>query len=96
LADGEGVDGFGRACDYDPVEHWIRTHLDHSTLVSAEDKPLLAFLKTAGQHHYVTPSNPTPENLAALIHDEALRLGVRLRAVEVCSTCTTSARYEAP
>lgn len=79
-----------------PLKTWIDTNLDHATLVAASDDSLLAWLRSAGQKHFVLDANPTSENLAKRIFDEATALGYALSSVEIRETCTSSAGWEAP
>lgn len=48
---------------------WVQTHIDHSTLVFEQDKPLVDFLKKEKQKHFLMRYNTTVECLAKAIYE---------------------------
>lgn len=91
------LDRFGFVRDYADfkvMKAWIDEHLDHATLVSTNDQALRRFLHEQNQRMFVTPENPTSENLAKILFDVATLHHLPVTAVEICETCTSEARYE--
>ena len=76
-----------------PIGEWIRTQLDHATLVSEQDRTLLEWLLRNEQKHFVTVANPTSEILAKRIFGYAASSGFALQSVRVSETCTAAATY---
>ena len=52
------------------VQRWIDETLDHTMLLCRED-PLLPVLQERGERVFVMDSNPTAENIARLIFEQA-------------------------
>jgi 6-pyruvoyltetrahydropterin/6-carboxytetrahydropterin synthase len=52
------------------VQRWIDDNLDHNMLLCRDD-PLLPVLRERGERVYVMDSNPTAENIARLIFEQA-------------------------
>lgn len=91
------LNGFGFVrdfSDFKPVKEWIDAELDHGVLVSQDDRDLIFYLEQTKQRHFITPANPTSENLCKLIFEKARELGIPVTAVEIDETCTSNARYE--
>jgi len=84
------VQDFG---DFKPIREWVDQNLDHAMLINQDDEAMLLWLKANNQRHFVFESNPTSEHLARFLYDKACGLGLRLCAVEVDETCTSTARY---
>lgn len=88
------LDGIGRVIDFsvikDKVGAWIDASWDHKMLVNVDDTPLLEFLRTTDQPHYVMRCNPTAENMAHELRDWAQEilqpLGIDVAAVELFET----------
>jgi len=86
-------------------DNWINKNLDHKTIVSSADKPLLDFVITEKQEHYVIPNgkNTTVENLCKHLFqkfeeilEEKLRQtnpSLKLITIEVWETSLSSAIY---
>lgn len=100
----ESLNGYGMVRDFADVKvlkDWIDKNLDHGTLVSKVDQPLIDWLKANEQRHFIMPSenadhpNPTSENISKFLYKKAHELGLKeTYAVEVDETCTSKARYE--
>lgn len=88
------LDRFGMVTDFGnlkPVKDWVDEHLDHAMLLSPQD-PDVALYRTLGPIFF-TNGNPTAENIAALILDQARKiLGGVVVAVTVWETATAYAR----
>ena len=100
LRDGEALDqhGFVRDfSDFKPLRDWVDEELDHASLVSADDKDYWEWLNGSHQKHFITEGNPTSENLAQIIFQEAVRLleddRVYVYEVRIKETCTSEAIY---
>jgi 6-pyruvoyltetrahydropterin/6-carboxytetrahydropterin synthase len=63
------------------VQRWVDENLDHNMILCADD-PLLPVLRERGERVFVMAENPTAENIARLIYDEARSAGLPI--VEVC------------
>jgi len=98
--EGDTLDDRGMLVDFadlkSRVQRFIDENLDHN-MILCKDDPLLPVLQERGERVYVMDRNPTAENIAQLIFDQARALG--LPVVEVllwetdhcCSTYRGSA-----
>ncbi|MCL2005078.1 MAG: 6-carboxytetrahydropterin synthase [Planctomycetaceae bacterium] len=75
--------------------NWIDEHLDHRTILEEGD-PLAAILMEQGELVLTLPTEPTAENLAKLIYDQAERFGLPVVSVSVWETEKCAAAYRAP
>lgn len=71
---------------------WIDEHLDHKMILNRRD-PALPLLRKLKEPVYVMAANPTAENLAKLICEQATRLGFPVRSVRLWETPSSSATY---
>lgn len=82
--EGPSLDECGMLVDFTEikakVQCWINDNLDHTMLLCRED-PLLPVLRQRGERVFVMEQNPTAENIARLIYEQAARAG--LPVVEV-------------
>lgn len=84
-----------------PFNVWVKTNLDHSTLVNEKDVSLLNFLKENEQKYYVFPDNlnTTVENLTKHLFEVFSKMfssenkSAFVQAVEVWENSNSSARY---
>ena len=76
------------------IQGWIDQHLDHKLIVCKDD-PVLPMLRELREPVFVIEANPTAENLAKLIFDEARRLGFPVTAVSLWETESSLAVYRA-
>ena len=74
------------------IGNWIDEHLDHRTILEADD-PLVAILKEQGESVLTLPTEPTAENLAKLIYDQAEKFGLPVASVSVWETDKCAAAY---
>lgn len=85
------------------VRQWIDVHLDHGTMLGAND-PLLAVLDAHGCKTYTVEDWPTVENVAALLASMAARClfhiphapGAYVSRVHLTETHVNAATWEAP
>jgi 6-pyruvoyltetrahydropterin/6-carboxytetrahydropterin synthase len=82
--EGPELDSRGMLVDFveikDKIQRWIDENLDHNMLLCRDD-PLLPVLQERDERVFVMDENPTAENIARLIFNEARELG--LPVVEV-------------
>ena len=58
-----------------------------------ESDPLLPLLHSAGQPVFVMDSNPTAENIARVIYERAVQLGLPVAEVRLWETVKSSSIY---
>lgn len=92
----EGLDDRGMVVDFADIKAalkvWIDENLDHRMLLRLDD-PLLTVLRDMGEPVFAMPTNPTAENIAKLIFDEALRQGLPVAEVRLWETPDSHATY---
>ena len=73
----ESLDEVGRVIDFgvvkDLVGGWLNDVLDHGFILEKGD-PILAWLETHDQKHYVMDGPPSIENLVKIVFENAKRL----------------------
>ena len=74
------------------VGNWIDDTLDHRTILKAGD-PLADVLHKHGEPVLVLPVEPTAENLARLIYEQAETFGLPVLAVTLWETEKCAAEY---
>jgi 6-pyruvoyltetrahydropterin/6-carboxytetrahydropterin synthase len=74
------------------VQRWIDENLDHNLLLCKED-PLLPVLIERGERVFVMDQNPTAENIARLIFDQAAAQGLPIVEVLLWETDNCPASY---
>lgn len=93
---GESLDSRGMVCDFleikKRIEPWINEKLDHKMILH-EDDPLVPLLKEAGETPFLMTDNPTAENIARLIFEEAKRLGFPVASVRFWENPDSFATY---
>jgi len=67
------------------VQAWIDENLDHNMLLCRVD-PLLPILLDRGERVFVMDDNPTAENIARLIYDQAAQAGLPVVKVVLWET----------
>lgn len=67
------------------VQRWVDENLDHNLLLCRED-PILPVLQARGERVYVMDRNPTAENIARLIFDQARSAGLPVIEVRLWET----------
>ncbi|WP_435006397.1 6-pyruvoyl trahydropterin synthase family protein [Tundrisphaera lichenicola] len=74
------------------VQRWIDENLDHNLLLCRED-PLLPILLEHGERVFIMDTNPTAENIARLIYDQAISQGLPVVEVLLWETDNCHAGY---
>ena len=90
------LDGLGMVVDFSSLTltlgKWIDDHLDHRMILHKDD-PALDFLKNQGEPVFVTEVNPTAENIARLIFEQAKSFGFPVTEVKLWETESCYAVY---
>jgi len=90
------LDDIGMAVDFAEVKRvvngWINENIDHRMILYRDD-PIVEVLKKSGDEPYVLDRNPTAENIARLIFDSVLELGLPVVEVRFLETPACSATY---
>lgn len=90
------LDPQGMVVDFIDVKNsigdWIKETLDHRLILEERD-PLVAVLQERGEAVLVLSVEPTAENLAKLIYEQAEKLGLPVGAVSVWETDKCGAEY---
>jgi 6-pyruvoyltetrahydropterin/6-carboxytetrahydropterin synthase len=76
------------------VQRWIDENLDHNMLLYRND-PILPVLQAHGERVFVMDANPTAENIARLIYEQAVATGLPVVEVVVWETENCHAGYSA-
>ncbi|MEZ6064304.1 MAG: 6-carboxytetrahydropterin synthase [Planctomycetaceae bacterium] len=96
VLEGEELDSRGMLIDFTDIKrelaHWIDATLDHRMILAAGD-PALPHLEALGEPLCVIDSNPTAENIAKLIYDEARRRKLPVVEVALWETRRSCAIY---
>ncbi len=83
------LDQAGMVLDFSELKRvlggWIDATLDHKMLLHRDD-PALPFLQELGEPVYVMDVNPTAENIARLIFEQAKRQGFPVAQVQLWET----------
>ncbi len=104
------LDAFGMVLDFGEIKRlaksWIDEHIDHAFLVYEKDLPLLDFLRSENNRHFIVSFNTTVENITSwlgpqlqtVINADAMAKsrGVRLTRVRVYETPNGWAEWTAP
>jgi 6-pyruvoyltetrahydropterin/6-carboxytetrahydropterin synthase len=93
---GEALDDRGILVDFGDIKRqvrrWIDENLDHNLLLSCDD-PLLPLLRARGERVFEMSCNPTAENIARLIFDQAVAFGLPVVEVVLWETSSCFAAY---
>jgi 6-pyruvoyltetrahydropterin/6-carboxytetrahydropterin synthase len=95
--EGESLDHLGMVVDFSKLKQtlgkWIDDHLDHRMILHRDD-PALEYLRAQGEPIYVMDLNPTAENIAKLIFDQARFFGFPVVEVKLWETASCYAVYK--
>ena len=91
-----GLDSRGMLVDFTDikrhVQRWVDENLDHNFLLCRDD-PILPVLQARGERVFVLEVNPTAENIARLIYDRAVEVGLPVIEVVLWETEHCCAAY---
>jgi 6-pyruvoyltetrahydropterin/6-carboxytetrahydropterin synthase len=94
----ESLDPLGMVVDFTRIKQtlqaWIDETIDHKMLLHRDD-PVIPHLKKLGEPFHVLDVNPTAENIARLIFEQARRLGLPVVEVSLWETENCYATYRA-
>jgi 6-pyruvoyltetrahydropterin/6-carboxytetrahydropterin synthase len=92
------LDSRGMLVDFGDIKNelksWIDETLDHTMLLCRDD-PILPALQERGERVYVLDVNPTAENIARLIYERAVAVGLPVAEVVLWETEHCHASYTA-
>lgn len=92
------LDRRGMVMDFSDVSRvikgWLDEHIDHKMVLAKRD-PLVKTLSATGEPLYLIEDNPTAENLAKHIYEQAHTLGIAVSEVRLWETPSSYARYRA-
>ncbi len=92
----DSLNGNGMVCHFDDLKgtigRWIEENLDHSMILSKGD-PAVEALRGIGERVFTMNTNPTAENIAKLVHDEARSQGLPVARVEMWESDSARAVY---
>ena len=95
--EGESLDHLGMLMDFSKLKQtlgkWIDDNLDHRMILHRDD-PALEYLRAQGEPIYVMDLNPTAENIAKLIFDQARFFGFPVVEVKLWETPSCYAVYK--
>ncbi len=92
----EKLDGRGMAVDFEEIKssigRWVDEAMDHKMLLNKAD-PLAAALKKMGEPVFEMEENPTAENIARLVYEQARKAGLDAAWVRLWETDNSFAEY---
>ena len=95
LANSE-LDANGMVMDFGDIKggmkEWIDQNLDHRMILHCND-PAIPWMQAQGEPVYIIPHNPTAENIARLIYDQAVSRGIPVKRVRLWETPRCHATY---
>lgn len=90
------LDHLGMVRDFSEIKRvmqaWLDAALDHKMILHRDD-PILPTLREQGEPFFVMDVNPTAENIAKLIFDEARRHGFPVAEVSLWETANSYATF---
>jgi len=94
--EGPTLDSKGMLVDFSEIkrhiQRWIDENLDHNMILCRDD-PLFATLVERGERVFVMDQNPTAENIARLIFEQAVAQGLPVVEVILWETANCHAAY---
>lgn len=96
ILEGKSLDHRGILADFSDIRRlmtgWIETNLDHRMILNDAD-PIAPLLKQQGEPLYLMPANPTSENIAKVIYDQAKSLELPVCEVSLWESYRSCASY---
>ena len=90
------LDSRGMLVDFTEIKQtiqlWVDENLDHNLLLCRDD-PILPVLQARGERVFVMDENPTAENIARLIFEQARSAGLPVLEVRLWETDRCHASY---
>lgn len=98
VLEGEELDAKGMLVDFSEIKNklhtWIDDNLDHR-MILCEGDPALDLIQELQEPVFVIPDNPTAENIARVIFDQAKQMGFPVVEVSLWETARSFATYRA-
>ena len=95
--EGGDLDECGMLVDFGDIKKtinvWIDENLDHQ-MILAKDDPAVPVLQELGEPMFLMDENPTAENIARLIYEESVKLGLPVTEVRLWETPRCHAVYK--
>lgn len=95
---GEQLNSFGMVMDFADIKRdikvWIEDHLDHRMILHNDD-PAVPWMRSQEEPVYVVSFNPTAENIARHIYEQALAKGIPVQRVRLWETPKCHATFQA-
>ena len=92
----ESLDSRGMVIDFgdirDVVKGWVDANMDHRMILSKDD-PILNMLLDLNEPVFVMDENPTAENIARHIHEEAQNAGLNILETRLWETPSSYASF---
>lgn len=92
----ESLDSLGMVIDFgvikDIVKQWVDDNIDHKMILSKDD-PILGMLNDINEPVYVLDGNPTAENIAKHVHEQARKAGLDILETRLWETPSSFAAY---
>ncbi len=96
VLEGQQLDQRGMLVDFSDVKRhlatWIDDHLDHRMILHQND-PVVELLQKFGEPLYLIEENPTAENIAKIIYDQARRMGMPVTEISLWESTSSCATY---
>jgi 6-pyruvoyltetrahydropterin/6-carboxytetrahydropterin synthase len=96
VLEGGNLDARGMLVDFGDIKRsvqgWIDANIDHTMLLRRDD-PMVPVLQERGERVFVMDVNPTAENIARLIYDQARAAGLPVVEVTLWETEHCYATY---
>ena len=93
------LDNLGMVVDFTLVKkllgQWIDAHLDHKMILHKDD-PIIPELMRLGEPFMVIAENPTAENIAKMIYEQAVSQNLPVTEVTLWETENSFATYTGP
>ncbi len=90
------LDRLGMVLDFgvvkDVVRTWVDNNLDHRMLLCKHD-PYVPLLKAQGEPLFLMDENPTAENIAKVIFQQASQSGLKISELRLWETPSSFAAY---
>ncbi|MBX7069157.1 MAG: 6-carboxytetrahydropterin synthase [Microthrixaceae bacterium] len=98
VLEGPALDGCGMLVDFSDIKKllrtWIDNELDHRMILCERD-PVLPVLKEMNEPVFLLPDNPTAENIARRIYEQAVAFQLPVKEVTLWETPKSFATYRA-
>ena len=92
----DSLDSRGMVVDFgdikDVVKGWVDENMDHKMILSKDD-PILSMLLDLNEPVYVMDENPTAENIAKHIHEQAQKNGLKIQETRLWETPSSYASF---